>query len=117
MRTILQGGGLVSGSGSCRGMQDSYRGGVSGTTVVTCIRQRQDYNVCVGYDGVGMLTAAAALTTGLSMTIDGLRVVGSDVCAGGVCFGGRLSVEGVFWCVVVAGYFLVGIQQRHCVVR
>ena len=64
-----------------------------------------------------MLTAAAALTTGLSMAIDGLRVVGGDVCAGGVSFGGRFSVEGVFWCVVVAGYFLVGIQQRHRVVR
>jgi len=50
-----------------------------------------------------MLTAAAALTNGLSMAIDGLRVVGGNVCAGGVSFGGRFSVEGVFWCVVVAG--------------
>ena len=34
MRMILQGGGLVSGSGGhCRGTQDSCRGGVSGTTV------------------------------------------------------------------------------------
>ena len=73
--------------------------------------------MCVGYDGAGMLTAAAALAMGLSMAIDGLRVGGGDVCAGGISFGGRFSVEGVFWCVVVAGYFLVGIQQRHCVVR
>jgi len=51
------------------------------------------------------------------MAIDGLRVVGGVVCAGGVSFGGRFSVEGVFWCVVVAVYFLVGIQQRHRVVR
>ena len=73
--------------------------------------------MCVGYNGVGMLTDAAALTNGLSMAIDGLRVVGGVVCAGGVSFGGRFSVEGVFWCVVVAVYFLVGIQQRHRVFR
>ena len=73
--------------------------------------------MCISYDGVGMLMAAAALTMGLSMAIDGLRVVGGDVCGGGISFGGRFSVEGVFWCVVVAGYFLVGIQQRHRVVR
>jgi len=92
MRTILQGGGLVSGSGGRRGTQDSCRGGVSGTTVVTCVRQWQEYNVCVGYDGVGMLTAAAASTTGLSMAIDGLRVVGGNICGGGVSFGGRFSI-------------------------
>jgi hypothetical protein len=63
-----------------------------------------------------MLTAAAALATGLSTAIDGLRVVGGDVCAGSVSVGGT-ALRVFFWCVVVAGYFLVGIQQRHRVVR
>jgi hypothetical protein len=40
-----------------------------------------------------MLTDAAALTNGLSMAIDGLRVVGGVVCAGGVSFGGRFSSQ------------------------
>jgi len=50
--------------------------------------------MCVGYNGVGMLTDAAALTNnGLSMAIDGLRVVGGVVCAGGISFGGRFSSQ------------------------
>ncbi len=61
--------------------------------------------MCVGYDGVGMLTAAAALATGLSTAIDGLRVVGGDVCAGGISFGGTalrvffgvLLLQDIFW--------------------
>ncbi len=63
-----------------------------------------------------MLTAAAALATGLSMAIDSLRVGGGNVCAGSVSVGGTAS-RVFFWCVVVAGFILVGIQQRHRVVR
>jgi len=48
----------------------------------------------------------------LSTAIDGLRVVGGDICAGSVSIGGTALMV-FFWCVVVAGYFLVGIQQRH----
>ncbi len=47
--------------------------------------------MCVGYDGVGMLTAAAALATGLSTAINGLRVVGGDVCAGSISVGGMVQ--------------------------
>ena len=53
---------------------------------------------------------------GLTTAIDGLRVGGGDVCAGSVSVGGT-ALRVFFWCVVVAGYFLVGIQQRHRVVR
>ena len=95
MRMILRGGGLVSGSGGrCRGTQDSCWGGVSGTTVGPAFDSGRSITCdCVGYNGVGMLTDdAAALTNGLSMAIDGLRVVGGVVCDGGVSFGGRFSV-------------------------
>ena len=57
-----------------------------------------------------------ALATGLTTAIDGLRVSGGDVCAGSVSVGGT-ALRVFIWCVVVAGYFLVGIQQRHRVVR
>ena len=50
-----------------------------------------------------MLIAAAALATGLG---------GGGVCAGSVSVGGTV-LRVFFWCVVDAGYFLVGIQQRR----
>jgi len=59
-----------------------------------------------------MLTAAAAWATELSTASDGLRVGGGDVCAGSISVGGT-ALRVFFWCVVVAGYFLIGIQQRH----
>jgi len=95
MRMILQGGGLLSGSGGrCRGTNArQLPGWCQQHNSRTCVRQRQEYHVCVGYNGVGMLTDAAALTNGLSMAIDGLRVVGGVVCAGGVSFGGRFSSQ------------------------
>jgi hypothetical protein len=46
------------------------------------------------------------------MASDGLRVSGGGVCAGSVSVGGT-ALRVFFWCVVVAGYFLVGIQQRR----
>ena len=49
------------------------------------------------------------------MAIDGLRVGGGDVCAGSVSVGG--TALRVFFGVLLLQYFLVGIQQRHCVVR
>ncbi len=68
------------------------------------VRRRRDYNARVGCAGVGTITAAAALATGLAMASDGLSGGGVGVCAGSV-----LSVEGgvygVFVVVVVAGCF------------
>jgi len=48
----------------------------------------------------------------LATASDGLSVGGSGVCAGSVSVGGT-ALRVFFWCVVVAGYFLVGIQQRR----
>jgi len=51
------------------------------------------------------------LATGLATASDGLSVGGGGVCAGSVSVGGT-ALRVFFWCVV-AGYFLVGIQQRR----
>ena len=59
-----------------------------------------------------MLIAAAALATGLATASDGLSGGGGGVCAGSVSDGGT-ALRVFFWCVVDAGYFLVGIQQRR----
>ena len=62
-----------------------------------------------------MLTAAAALATELQRL-----VMVSESLAATLCwkrFVGGTALRVFFWCVVVAGYFLVGIQQRHRVVR
>ncbi len=62
-----------------------------------------------------MLTAAAALATGLQRLVMVLESLVATFCW--KRFVGGTALRVFFWCVVVAGYFLVGIQQRYPVVR
>ena len=59
-----------------------------------------------------MLTAAAALATGLATASDGLSGGGDGVCAGSVSVGGT-ALRVFFWCCCCRIYCLVGIQQRR----